>query len=54
MFQSMMHSKYLMRACIIEELHKVKEAECKALEERLQSEECLTATLQYFNKRSKM
>jgi len=50
----MMHSKRLIRACIIEELHKVNEAECKAIEERMQSEECLTATLQFFNKSSKM
>jgi peroxisomal 3,2-trans-enoyl-CoA isomerase len=50
----MMHSKRLVRACIIEELHKANEAECNALEERIQSEECLTAALQFFSKRSKM
>jgi len=50
----MMHSKRLVRACIIEELHKANELECNAIEERIQSEECLTATLQFFSKRSKM
>jgi peroxisomal 3,2-trans-enoyl-CoA isomerase len=50
----MMHSKRLMRARITEELHKVNEAECKAIEERMQSEECLTAILQFYSKRSKM
>jgi len=52
--QSMMHSKRLIRGCNIEDLHKANEAECKAIGERMQSEECLTATLQFFNKRSKM
>jgi peroxisomal 3,2-trans-enoyl-CoA isomerase len=52
--QSMMHSKRLIRACISEELHKVNEAECKAIEERMQSEECMTAILQFFSKSSKM
>jgi len=52
--QSMMHSKRLIRACIIEKLHKANEAECKAIEERMQSEECLTAILQFFSKSSKM
>jgi len=49
-----MHSKRLIRACISEELHKVNEAECKAIEERMQSEECMTAILQFFSKSSKM
>jgi hypothetical protein len=50
----MMRSKRLLRTCIVEELHKANEAECKALEEALQSEECITAALEYFNRRSKM
>jgi len=50
----MMHSKRLIRGCNIEDLRKANEAECKAIGERMQSEECFTATLQFFNKRSKM
>jgi len=50
----MMCSKRLIRACISEELHKANEAECKAVEERMQSEECLTAIVQFINLRSKM
>jgi hypothetical protein len=50
----MMYSKRLVRAWTIEELHKANEAECKAVEERMQSEDCLTATLEFFSRRSKM
>jgi hypothetical protein len=50
----MVHSKRLIRACITEELHKANDAEVKVLEETMQTEECLTATLQFFNRRSKM
>jgi hypothetical protein len=50
----MMCSKHLTRAWIRKELHKANEAECKELEKRMQSEECFTAILEFFNKRSKM
>jgi hypothetical protein len=49
-----MCSKHLIRAQISEELHRVNEAECKELEKRIMSEECLTAAFHFFSKRSKM
>jgi peroxisomal 3,2-trans-enoyl-CoA isomerase len=48
-----MYSKHLARALISDELHKANEAECKRLEERFQSEESMTAMLEFFRK-SKM
>jgi hypothetical protein len=39
---------------ISEELHRANEAECRRLEERLHSEESMTAVLEFFNKKSKM
>jgi hypothetical protein len=50
----MMHSKRLVRALISEELHRANEAEFQRLEERLQSEESMTAMLEFFNRKSKM
>jgi peroxisomal 3,2-trans-enoyl-CoA isomerase len=50
----MIYSKHLARALISEELHKANEAECRRLEERFQSEEMVTAMLEFFNKKSKM
>lgn len=52
--QSMMYSKHLARALISEELHKANEAECRRLEERLQSEESKTAVLEFFSRKSKL
>jgi hypothetical protein len=50
----MMYSKRLARALISEELHKANEAECGRLEERMQSEESMTALLEFFSSKSKM
>jgi hypothetical protein len=50
----MICSKQLVRTRIRDELHKANEAECKELEERMQSEDCFNATLKFFNRGSKM
>ncbi|PNF39313.1 Enoyl-CoA delta isomerase 2, mitochondrial [Cryptotermes secundus] len=52
--QSMMYSKHLARALTNEGLHKANEAEITRLKERLQSEESMTAVLEFFNRKSKM
>ncbi|KAJ9580256.1 hypothetical protein L9F63_004069 [Diploptera punctata] len=52
--ESMFASKRLVRNRLKEDLHKANEEECKELEIRMQSEECMNAVIQFLSRKSKM
>ena len=52
LFQSLLKSKALIRSSFIKLLEEANEEECKLLEERWLSEECMTAIMEFMQRKS--